>query len=150
MNLPSLRERREDLGVLLAALLGKSSSGEAGPFAAGLSLKADAGRLLCTYEWPLNVRELAQCLTRASALAGGAPIGKNHLPPQVAGAVHRPIVRFWEDDTLLRKELLTKLEEHGGNVADVARALGRARMQVHRWMTRLGIDPNDFRKGKST
>ena len=77
----------------------------------------------------------AQCLTRASALAGGGPIGKNHLPPRSRAPFTILPSAFWEDDTLLRKELLTKLEEHGGNVADVARALGRARMQVHRWMT---------------
>jgi transcriptional regulator of acetoin/glycerol metabolism len=147
-GLPNLRERREDLGMLVAALAGKLPSEEVGAHAGAFSLKPDAGRVLCMYEWPLNIRELEQCITRALALASGAPIGKQHLPPPVAGAVHRPAVRFWEDDALLRKELVTKLEEHDGNVANVARALGRARMQVHRWMARLAIDPNDFRKGK--
>jgi transcriptional regulator with AAA-type ATPase domain len=148
VHLPNLRERREDLGMLVAALAAKVASEEGVSRAPGISFKPDAGRVLCMYEWPLNIRELEQCVTRALALAIGAPVGKNHLPAQIAGAVHRPTVRFWEDDELLRKELVTKLEEHDGNVANVARALGRARMQVHRWMARLAIDPNDFRKAK--
>jgi DNA-binding NtrC family response regulator len=157
--LPALHERREDLGVLLASLLGKlrptdlalprvtNLPASPAPESAGPAFKPDAGRLLCTYDWPLNIRELEQCVTRALVLAAGTVIGKGHLPPPVAAAVRRPSVRFWEDEALLRRELMSKLEEYDGNVANVARALGRARMQVHRWMTRLAIDPNTYRKG---
>jgi transcriptional regulator with GAF, ATPase, and Fis domain len=42
-------------------------------------------------------------------------------------------------------ELRGLLEKHGGNVAAVGRELGKARMQVHRWMERYGIDVDDFR-----
>jgi DNA-binding NtrC family response regulator len=147
MELPSLRERREDLGVLVAALLERARA-EGSAETEAPTIRADAGRLLCMYDWPLNIRELEQCITRALTLAGSDPIGKPHLPPAVASAVHRPTIRFWEDDELLRKELVAKLEEHDGNVSNVARALGRARMQVHRWMTRLSIDPEVYRKSK--
>jgi hypothetical protein len=37
------------------------------------------------------------------------------------------------------------LAEHEGNVSDVARSMGKARMQVQRWMKRLGIDPEAYR-----
>ena len=45
-----------------------------------------------------------------------------------------------------RRELLVLLERHDGNLADVAREMGKARMQVHRWLKRFGIDPNTFRR----
>jgi DNA-binding NtrC family response regulator len=146
-ELPELHDRREDLGVLVAALLEKIVA------SAKVSFKPDAGRALCCYDWPMNIRELEQCLKRAVALAQGGVIERRHLPAAVAEALtHRPPPgppNFWEDDALLRQELLAKLQEHAGNVAHVARAMGRARMQVHRWMARLSLDPEDFRK-KST
>jgi hypothetical protein len=39
----------------------------------------------------------------------------------------------------------TASPEHGGNVANVARAMGKARMQIHRWCQRFGIDPSAYR-----
>jgi transposase-like protein len=39
----------------------------------------------------------------------------------------------------------TLLREHGGNVAAVARALGKARMQVHRWVKRYDLSLADYR-----
>ena len=49
-------------------------------------------------------------------------------------------------DERLRAQLEELLALHGGNVAEVARALGKARMQVHRWMKRFDIDPERFRR----
>jgi transcriptional regulator of acetoin/glycerol metabolism len=37
------------------------------------------------------------------------------------------------------------LEQHRGNISHVARDLGKARMQVHRWMKRFDLDPGAFR-----
>jgi transposase-like protein len=45
----------------------------------------------------------------------------------------------------LREVVVAQLRTHRGNVAAVARTLGRAPMQIHRWMRRFGIDPNDYR-----
>jgi transcriptional regulator with GAF, ATPase, and Fis domain len=42
-------------------------------------------------------------------------------------------------------ELRSLLERHNGNVAAVGRELGKARMQIHRWMQRYGIEIDDFR-----
>jgi transcriptional regulator with GAF, ATPase, and Fis domain len=45
----------------------------------------------------------------------------------------------------LRARLVLALEAHHGNVAEVARVLGRTRMQIHRWMRRFAIDPARYR-----
>jgi transcriptional regulator of acetoin/glycerol metabolism len=142
--LPNVRDRREDMGLLLSALckkLGPSPD-------ARVELRPDAGRALCAYDWPLNVRELEQCLARALALSGGEPIERHHLPPHIASAHGKSPSSppSWRDEAALRRELVAKLEEHSGNVTHVARAMGRARMQVHRWMGRLAIDPAEFRR----
>jgi len=42
-------------------------------------------------------------------------------------------------------ELRALLDHHQGNIAAVGRELGKARMQVHRWMKRYGISIDDYR-----
>ncbi|MEM6961404.1 MAG: hypothetical protein AAF550_06625 [Myxococcota bacterium] len=44
-----------------------------------------------------------------------------------------------------QSELCALLVQYEGNVAAVSRLLGKERMQVHRWMKRYGIDPNEYR-----
>jgi transcriptional regulator of acetoin/glycerol metabolism len=51
-----------------------------------------------------------------------------------------------DPDTELRGALIALLTAHGGNVAEVARAMGKARMQVHRWLKRFDIDLASFRR----
>jgi transcriptional regulator with GAF, ATPase, and Fis domain len=51
-----------------------------------------------------------------------------------------------EDDRRRREQLVGLFREHGGNVSAVARAMGKARMQIQRWMRRYKIDPESFRR----
>jgi transcriptional regulator with GAF, ATPase, and Fis domain len=43
-------------------------------------------------------------------------------------------------DVARRDEIVALLQQHGGNVTAVARAMGKARVQIQRWMRRYGID----------
>ena len=45
-----------------------------------------------------------------------------------------------------QEQILALLREHQGNIAAVARHMGKARMQVQRWLKRYGIDPERFRR----
>jgi transposase-like protein len=49
-------------------------------------------------------------------------------------------------DDALRDRIVSLLHAHGGNVAAVARALGKAPAQIHRWMHRFQIDPASYRQ----
>jgi DNA-binding NtrC family response regulator len=143
-KLPTLHNRREDLGVIIAEILRDSSEGE-------LRLTTEAGVALAMYDWPFNIRELVQRLKRAKVLAQGAPLTPAHFALQQdvsTGSGARPpsSAPLSQEDARLRREILLKLEEHGGNIAEVAREMGKARMQVHRWLKRFGIDPDTFRK----
>jgi transcriptional regulator with PAS, ATPase and Fis domain len=147
-SLPPLRERRVDLGLLVAALL-RSSKTRGGEL---LQFHPDAARALLRYDWPLNIRELGQCLGTASVLADEGLVRLEDLPPPVAELAAAPpssVMRV--DDTSsrdedLRRELLVRLAESRGNVSEVARAMGKARQQIQRWVRRLGIDPDAFRE----
>jgi len=148
LELPPLRARRMDLGVVVASLLRRL----AGERADAVRLSPGAAGALLRYDWPLNTRELEQCLARALVLSDHAQIDRTHLPSSVttpsepppdAGAA--PAAKLSERDARLRRELLAQLANHSGNLSAVASAMGKARMQVHRWCKRLGIDPNAYR-----
>ncbi len=149
VRLPPLRERLDDSGLLVAALLRKIAAART----LNITLDPEVGRAILAYGWPLNVRELEQCLSTCVALAKDGRVVPGHLPASVWRALE-PVQAVLqttagglnERDTALRLELLAELERHSGNLADVARAMGKARMQVHRWCRRFGVDPNVYRK----
>ena len=151
LRLPPLRDRREDLGLLVGELLSRSTGG------AGTTFARDAARALFRHDWPLNVRELEKCLGAARALASGGLIALEHLPESVRETGPQadeppndspdaePRAPLSPEDVQRRDELLAILREHEGNVSAVARAMGKARMQIQRWLRRFQIDPDDFR-----
>jgi DNA-binding NtrC family response regulator len=141
-EIPPLRERREDLGLLTAALLRRISGGPT------LRFEPDAVRALCRHDWPLNVRELEKCLASAVVLARGGPIGLDHVSAALITSVAPPLdaaTAAKQRRADRRTELLTALQTHRGNVSAVARALGKARSQVQRWLREYGLDPAQYR-----
>jgi transcriptional regulator with PAS, ATPase and Fis domain len=140
--LAPLRDRKVDLGLLVASLLADEATG-----ASGVRLHRDAARAMLRYDWPMNVRELAQCLRASIVLAHEGLVTLDDLPAAVAGALDD--AGGTEDDSgsdeELKRELLVRMAEARGNVTEVARAMGKARQQIQRWVRRLGIDPEAFR-----
>jgi DNA-binding NtrC family response regulator len=142
-----LRDRREDLGLLVAALLAKAGVGPGDQ----PRIAPDLALGLLTHRWPLNVRELEQLLARTWLLAdGGLMQGEPLLvsagtPDPAADGTPRPerVLTPEEDDE--RRRLLEALEAARGNVTEAARVLGKGRVQMHRLMRRLGIDARRFR-----
>ncbi len=145
-ELPPLRERRMDIGMLVASILRKLVPERA----EGVRLTPLAGEALLRYDWPLNTRELEQCLARALVLAGSDPIDAGHFPASLSAPKitpqSAPTSSLSPRDESLRRELLELLARHNGSVTEVANAMGKARMQVHRWCKRWGVDPNLYRK----
>jgi len=147
VELPPLRDRRVDLGLLIPALLRRAGA------PAGVRFSREAGRALFRWSWPHNVRELEKALALAVALAGDGRIELTHLPEVVrtapepradpmAGHAVRPLS---EADVSRRTELIELLRIHHGNVSAVARQMGVARMQIQRWCRRFHLDPASFR-----
>lgn len=139
--IPPLRDRKEDVFQLVRYFLGQSRRADLGltfPFIAGL----------LHHDWPYNVRELQAAIKRAAATCTGSVLSEEHLPDSVKQAIEdyasaAPVSTPSEAPT--EAELRELLEQEAGNVAAVGRRLGKARMQVHRWMKRFDIDIDDFR-----
>lgn len=135
-ELPPLRERREDLGILLRSFLAESSTQE-------IQIEREASMALALFEWPRNIRELEQVM-KAAAAWGEPTIGLAQLPPGIAaviGAARGPL----SGDDELRQRLIQELRKHQGNVSAVARDMGKARVQIRRWCKRFALDPESFR-----
>lgn len=131
-ELPPLRERMEDIGILVGSCL----------VAAGVTendaprLSSEAALRLLGHDWPLNVRELAHAVERSWARAKGGVIDESELPkPKPAAA----------ESVGIKDQIVAHLRTTRGNVAETARRMGRARPLVHRWIKRFGIDPDSFR-----
>jgi DNA-binding NtrC family response regulator len=144
VTLPPLRARRSDLGLVIAALLRRK------PHADGVTVTWRAATRLFWYAWPRNIRELEHVLGGAVALAGREPIALEHLPDAIraahepellapVGVGRDPSARFSPEDQARKGQLEELLRAHGGNLAEVARALGKDRTQIYRWMRRFGL-----------
>jgi transcriptional regulator with PAS, ATPase and Fis domain len=151
VELPPLRERREDLGLLVGTLLRRHLPERCEQ----VTFSSEAARALFRYPWPLNIRELEKALSTAVVLAGNGPVEPSHLPTAVAAALKATPVTpseveesgpLSEEDAKRKEELLALLREHGGNISAVARVMGKARMQIQRWIKRYGIDPTSLRR----
>jgi DNA-binding NtrC family response regulator len=145
--LPPLRERSVDVGLLVAHALRQRPS--------VTSFDAEAARALVRYAWPLNGRELRQAIDAAGALATDGTVRLVHLPKalQRASASEPPVDDEGADDggaedELLRTRVVEAMRKTHGNIAEVARQLGKAPTQVRRWLDRWGLDPASFRVGR--
>ena len=147
IDLPPLRERTEDMGMLIWRLLTDLYPDRAHL----LGFTNKAARALLMHSWPQNVRGLRRALELAAALAPGDRIDLEHLPPDVRGALEQPVATpeepapLNEEQLTQRAQLIELLEKYQGNVTRVSEAMGVARMQIHRWLKRYSINARDYR-----
>jgi transcriptional regulator with PAS, ATPase and Fis domain len=87
IRLPALRERREDLDALAAHVLGNVAARHG---RLGVALDGEARRVLLAYEWPGNIRELANVLERAVVLSRGDVIHAEDLPDRLLAPPEPP------------------------------------------------------------
>lgn len=146
-GLRPLAERREDLGLLTGILLKR----HAGDAASEVAFSPEAARALFHHTWPLNVRELEQCLASALALADDGWIDLEQLPSAIAEERPPPpkqpraSVSLSKDDLAIRDRLMDVLARHGGNISAAARELDKDRKQIRRWVKRFAIDLTPYR-----
>ncbi|KTR04295.1 Fis family transcriptional regulator [Aureimonas ureilytica] len=127
--LPPLRERREDVPLLLRRFA-EEIGPQVGRRAVAFSPEAEA--LLMRYDWPGNIRELQNCVERSLLSSRGPVIGAADLPPYVAqrpaipsdAAPAFPIDLDEALDTFEKGRILAALKETGGVQVEAARLLG--------------------------
>ena len=140
-KLPPLRERREDLGLLIPTLLSRHGARDT------VTICEKAVRALLRYPWPLNIRELEKALETALVLASDR-VELAHLPDAITSDSVAQDSEWVSDESALRDRLHSLLVSHQGNVTAIARDLGKDRVQIRRWLRRFGLEPHEFRKPK--
>jgi len=158
IEVPRLRDRREDIEPIARLLLGKAGA-RAGR---ALRFSPEAVRVLLSHTWPGNVRELENALEFAATVCQGQTIQPEDLPPEVlegagigevAGqAEGRPPLQVTGAGTSERggghgrqvapeerAAVLNALEAHRWNRAATAQALGMSRSTLWRRMSVLGL-----------
>ena len=141
IELPALRERKEDIPLLVAHFLEETNVG--GP---ALSLDPAALELLVAYEWPGNVRELRNEMQRVRAVVTGGLISPEHLSSRILayqpadpGAVGEGGLKAMVED-LERRVVRASLMRHGWNKSRASAELGLSRLGLRKKLERYGMD----------
>jgi DNA-binding NtrC family response regulator len=134
LNVPPLRERREDILPLAARFIED--------FAKGRARFSDVvSTCLERYPWPGNVRELRNAMERAALLSRSELILTEHLPTRVRLVAEQSVPRESGDreklDEIERQAIMQALHQHNSNRTETAKALGISRRaliyKLQRW-----------------
>ncbi len=148
IDIPPLRDRREDVLALLRFALGDCAA----------EPSAELAHALLVYPWPFNVRELFKVATELKVRGQGAAqleleLVASRLVPPPAEALPAVVGGRAVDEGSVpeagqipeRDEVVKLLEAHKGVIADIARDTGRSRKQIYRWLERYGLDAASYR-----
>lgn len=139
--LPPLRERREDIPLLVQRFLSRSER--------PVSIRQDALERIMAHDWPGNVRELENVITRAIVLAPGGVItpdciqfSHRVLPTPTTWEEHIPYRDgYWNVIRRVETQLLrSALQDAKRNKAEAARILGIQRRLLYEKMTEFCVD----------
>jgi len=128
LHLPPLRQRREDIPLLVNHFLKELSEQIDGQAQRVLKLDPELKDYIQTHSWPGNVRQLRNCLESMVVLASGDTLTMGDLPATVKDGVAAPNHLNIPPNTKLtdleHEAVMQALEEHDGNRTHAAKALG--------------------------
>ncbi|MBU1248139.1 MAG: sigma-54 dependent transcriptional regulator [Proteobacteria bacterium] len=154
LSLPPLRERIEDLPLLISTILTRLCPGLG---ACASSVEPAVVKALMHYSFPGNVRELENLLERALILEGSDQLTQESFPAEVF--TENPLVPLLNVDTgqslaQVRKQAIEEvefaylrqlLERNQGRIDNTAKDAGVSTRQLHKLMLRHGLDKKDYK-----
>lgn len=140
LRLPALRERRDDIPLLVRHFISGYAERNGLPIP---EISSDAMTLLTRLPWPGNIRELKNTVERALLVSGSGII----TPADIA--IPEPVDIQESSATspgatleeMERAAILSALERYGGNLSKAALALGLTRQSLYRRIEKLDIHP---------
>jgi len=142
IKLPALRQRQEDIPLLVKHFLNEFSRENSSP---AVSISEDALSVLCAYEWPGNIRELRNCIERMVVLSRETQLQLENVPVHIReksspGLRDKIFVHATLDLEKNEKLLIVRaLDECKGNRTAAANKLGISRRTLHRKLNEYGI-----------
>ncbi len=141
IGLPPLRERREDVPLLVQYFVDRFNR-ESGKRVTGVH--PDALEMLKDHEWPGNIRELRNAVERAVILCDGELIQREHLPPDLVGRTpERASFKLpfgLTLDSVEKEYILGSLDRNGGNKARTAEMLGVSEKTLYNKLNRYAAE----------
>jgi len=141
-RIPPLRERKDDIRLLVDHLLDRISRATA----VRRTISHDAMKILLAYDWPGNVRELENCLERSMALSSSPVLNAADLPAQVQSAVVQantpakpPKNKIISLIELEKNAIINALNQLDGDKLMTARMLGIGKTTLYRKLKEYGI-----------
>jgi DNA-binding NtrC family response regulator len=153
IDLPPLRERREDIPLLAAHFAEKYARRAEGP----KQFSPQAMEALLNYSWPGNIRELENAVERACVTASTNVITPDHLPAELFTAsfsksalevdLQRPLPDLLREvSTDIEKQYISKaLDQSHGHVGRCAKLCGLSRRTLSAKIAAYGIDKTNFK-----
>ncbi|MDD9301541.1 MAG: sigma-54-dependent Fis family transcriptional regulator [Desulfobacter sp.] len=148
-TMPPLRERQEDITLLINHFIQKYTQG---PESAGTSVTGidkEAAQILCDHEWKGNVRELENVIERAVILSGSNRIAKSDLPPHIRNTPGTPLqldgipegVGLSETLAAVEKRMIQRAMKMSGNVqTKAAQILGIGKSGLNQKLKKFNLD----------
>ncbi len=142
LHLPPLRDRKDDIPMLVQHFLERMGTGDDRP---SPELETSTLAALTEYDWPGNVRELENALEHALIVAKGAPVTPAHLPERVREAPPPRLVAEGlppnpSMEVIERAYIAWVLQSEGGNKTRAAEVLGIDPSTLYRKLNRYGIE----------
>ena len=154
IDVPPLRERPEDIPLLITHFLNKYAR----PNEQAKKVSPEAMDRLLGYRWPGNIRQLENAIERAAVTTVGDTINVDNLPSQVIGSMAADQPKFEVDlkqplpfylqqatEQIERQYILKALEKSRGNVGRCAELCGLSRRSVSGKISQYGIDKFPFK-----
>lgn len=138
INIPPLRERVGDPALLAHAFVRRFAQEQN---RGSMTLNEEAIRSIETHTWPGNIRELENCIKRATIMADGNQISREEIglnapePDQMHGALDLRSIR----DNAEKRAIIAALGRVNGNMVKAAELLGVSRPTLYDLMHRLGL-----------
>jgi transcriptional regulator with PAS, ATPase and Fis domain len=136
VQLPPLRERREDIRALAEDFLARQAEDNDERIK---PLSDAALGALENYPWPGNVRELFNALEQANVLADGEEIGVDDLPPPIRAPIQRRTVSDLNLNEMIRRQIIEALMRSRFRRTYAATLLGVERRRLNRYIAKFGI-----------
>jgi len=128
INIPPLRERKEDIPLLVDHLLTTSTLVKDRT----VTISSSAMEIFLSYNWPGNVRELFNLLGRVILMTKESIITKGHLVTFLPSCIRKGSDRASSLKDIEKRYIVESLKAHGGNISATARALGIDRRTLQR------------------
>ncbi len=137
LSLPPLRERKEDIPLLVDTFIEHFREIEHKPI---YKISSEALALLLAYDWPGNIRELENVIERAFILCTGREIKIEHLPPEIVSIKDSSSQDIKSARSLVERELILKtLKKNNYNRQKTAKELGIHKSTLFRKIKKLNI-----------